>query len=97
MSEFYIRDCTFTEEQIANITQEQYIIQNLQKIPSFFYKYFPNTVDSDNGRNYSVEALESNTVFMQNPRLFDDPFDSLVLVDELTYATGIIKDFARLY
>lgn len=97
MSEFYIRDCPFTEEQIASITQEQYIIQNLQKIPSFFYKYFPNTVDSDNGRNYSVEALESNTVFMQNPRLFDDPFDSLVLVDELTYATGIIKDFARLY
>ena len=28
--------------------------------------------------------------------MFDDPFDSLVLVDELTYATGVIKGCARM-
>lgn len=45
------------------------------------YKYCPNTVDKDTNRNYSIENLINNTVYMQDFKKFDDSFDCAIDVD----------------
>lgn len=58
------------------------------------YKYFPN-VEKD-GKNYSLEALVNNTVFLQNPMFFDDPYDSTISIDESLLVRKRLKYYAQL-
>ncbi len=55
--------------------------------PLKLYKYFPNVLIEKDGEkvNYSVQALKNNTVFMQEPKEFDDPYDSDINLDYFTY------------
>ena len=62
-------------------------------MPLKLYKYFPNTMKeekNDDGqivlKNYSLEALESNTVFLSSPDQFDDVYDSDIYVPWPEYA-----------
>lgn len=96
MSEFYIRGRPYSAAEIAGLKQEDFVIQTINTIPKSLYKYFPNTINPDDGRNYSQEALENNTVFLQQPSLFDDPYDCTVLIDEQEFARYRIAYYAQL-
>lgn len=96
MSEFYIRGEPYSATEIANLAQEDFAIQMISTMPQSLYKYFPNTINQKDGRNYSQEALKNNTVFFQQPSLFDDPYDCTVLVDELEFARHRIAYYAQL-
>jgi hypothetical protein len=56
-------------------------------MPLKLYKYFPNTEKEESGEitNYSIQALKSNTVFMQSPCNFDDIYDSGIYIDFFEY------------
>ncbi|MBO5067667.1 MAG: hypothetical protein J6C62_04625, partial [Clostridia bacterium] len=49
------------------------------------FKYYPNTSkyiqEEKKERNYSFEALENNTIFLQDAENFDDCFDCAVDLD----------------
>ena len=96
MSEFYIRGKPYSATEIANLAQEDFAIQMISTMPQSLYKYFPNTINQKDGRNYSQEALKNNTVFLQQPSLFDDPYDCTVLVDEPEFARHRIAYYAQL-
>lgn len=96
MSEFYIRGRQYSSAEIKDLTWEKFAVSNIQTLPAGLYKYFPNTIDPETGRNYSQEALENNTVFLQQPSLFDDPYDCSILVDEQEFASCRIAYYARL-
>ena len=40
-------------------------------------KFFPDMRKSD-GRNYSEEALRNQTVYLADPKVFNDPFDCVI-------------------
>ena len=65
-------------------------------MPSSLYKYFSNTVSTKTQRNHSLDALENNTVYLQNPMLFDDPYDCTIVVDEQEFAFRRITYYAGL-
>lgn len=96
MPKFYIRGRAYSSNEIEHLTQDSFTLQKIQTMPQRLYKYFPNTIDSNNGRNYSLEALENNTVFLQHPSLFDDPYDCTILVDEQEFARHRLSYYARL-
>lgn len=96
MSEFYIRGIPYSSIEIKNLTQDDFTLQRVQAMPPSLYKYYPNTIDLESGRNYSQEALKSNTVYLQQPVLFDDPYDCTVLVDEKEFAQHRITHYAQL-
>ena len=50
-------------------------------VPGKLYKFFPNISDKETNINYSLKALEDNTVFLQSPYNFDDTFDSNISLD----------------
>ena len=46
-------------------------------------------------KNYSLEALESNTVFLSSPDQFDDVYDSDIYVPWPEYAFAMLKQYAQ--
>lgn len=96
MSEFYIRGTPYSATEIAVLKQEDFAVQTINTMPKSLYKYFTNTVNPEEGRNYSQEALEKNTVFLQQPSLFDDPYDCAALIDEQEFAHCRIAYYAKL-
>lgn len=96
MSEFYIQGVPYSFTEIERLAQDDFTLQRIQTMPSNLYKYFPNTIDLESGRNYSKEALENNTVYLQQPFLFDDPYDSTILIDEQEFAHRRIAYYARI-
>lgn len=63
--------------------------------PLKLFKYFPNIYNLEN-RNYSLEALQNNTVHLQNPLLFDDPYDSTLLIEPNIFAVKRIRYYAEI-
>ena len=98
MSTFYIRDTEQTEEQIEKLTKEELFDINIHNMRKSFFKYFPNTNKKVEGvnRNFSIEALENNTVFMSSPSSFDDPYDSNIFVDFNEFCLQRIRYYAEL-
>lgn len=96
MPKFYIRGREYSLSEIEHLTQDDFTLQRIQTMPQRLYKYFPNTIDPKSGRNYSLEALENNTVFLQHPSLFDDPYDCTILVDEQEFARHQLAYYAQL-
>ena len=86
----------FTKEQIESITRQDYILSRLNNQPTKLYKYFPNIVDQQTGRNFSVEALQKNTVYLQSPINFDDPYDSTICLDEYQFCIQRLKYYCDL-
>ena len=66
-------------------------------MPLKLYKYFSNKECMVNGRpiNYSTQALQNNTVYMQTPTEFDDVYDSEISVDYLEYERLRLIEYCR--
>ena len=98
MSVFFIRDVEQNEEQIANLTMAELFEINIHKMRKSFFKYFPNTTKRINkvNRNFSLEALENNTVFLSAPSSFDDPYDCNLFIDANVFALQRIRYYAEL-
>ena len=97
MSVFYIRDVQQTAEQIADLTQYKLFDINIHCMRKSFFKYFPNTITTDEDgkdRNYSIEALRNNTVFLSAPSGFDDPYDCNICIDWNEFAQKRIQYYA---
>lgn len=77
MSEFYIQGVPYSFAEIEKLAQDDFTLQRIQTMPSNLYKYFSNTIDLESGRNYSKEALENNTVYLQQPFVFLPPLNLL--------------------
>ena len=92
----YINGVAHLKKDVANTSWQKYIEFSLLQMPRKLYKFFPNTVDSNNGRNYSQEALTNNTVYLQSPILFDDPYDSTLCLDEVDFHMARLKYYADL-
>lgn len=94
MIQYYINNTQYSREHVQNLNWQDYLLKAYQKKPLKLYKYFPN-IEKD-GRNYSIEALKNNTVFLQSPILFDDPYDSTISIDENTLVLKRLYYYAKL-
>lgn len=75
-------------QKIEEMGFNEFSLQAQMYMPKKFYKYFPNKnlkTDDDSLINYSIQALENNTVYMQSPSNFDDIYDSDIFVDYVEY------------
>jgi hypothetical protein len=95
-NEFIIRNRVYTKEQIVNLTFEQWAIERISNMPQRLFKYYRNIVDEETKRNYSLEALENNTVYLQSPDKFDDIYDCSIVFDEHEFSFARLKYYAKL-
>ncbi len=98
MSIFYIKDQEYSEHQIKVLSQSDFLLKNIRTMPRHLFKYYPNKPKyPDSGNiNYSIEALENNTVYVQTPNKFDDPYDCNLYVENQEFALGRIRYWAQL-
>lgn len=77
----------FTMDQLDNTSEEEFAVFRMNHMPRKLYKYFPDlsTIQDAKEINYSREALVNNTVYLQTPEKFDDPYDSSIVVDEVEF------------
>lgn len=95
MSKYIINKKRYCEAEIASLSRTDFCLRYIQdEKPLKLYKYFPNTYKGE--RNYSIEALKNNTVHLQNPLLFDDPYDSSLFVEPDSFAMNRIEYYANL-
>ncbi|MDY4172526.1 MAG: DUF2971 domain-containing protein [Evtepia sp.] len=75
--------------EIQNMGYDEFSFHSKINMPPRFYRYYPNTeiTEKETGKiiNYSIQALENNTVFLQTPTAFDDPYDSGINIDYSEY------------
>lgn len=68
-------------------------------MPKKIYRYCPNPegTEETTGKivNYSMQALENNTVFMQTPIKFDDAYDSDLHMDYAGYEHFRLLEYCR--
>lgn len=91
---YIIRNQVYTQEQIRNLDRAEWAVRNITNMPKSLFKYFSNNVDIDTGRNYSLEALENNTVYLQSPDKFDDIYDCSIVFDEYEYSFARLRFYA---
>lgn len=76
-------------DEVQNMGYEKFSLYSKKIMPLRLYRYYPNleTVDKNTGKtaNYSIQALEENTVFLQTPTAFDDVYDSDINVEYSIY------------
>ena len=72
-------------EDVESAGYSRFLNYAIAKLPIKLYKYFPNFVDAKTGKNYSLEALKDNMVYMQSPQNFDDVYDSEISLDFYTF------------
>ena len=92
MEKYYINNQVYSLEEIQSLSLQDYLALSQKNKPMKLYKYFPNLVE--NGRNYSIEALENNSVYLQSPINFDDPYDATVSIDVEEFAMNRIEYYA---
>lgn len=85
-------------QDIEKMGFNEFSLQAQMYMPKKFYKYFPNKdfkTDDDSLINYSIQALENNTVYMQSPSNFDDIYDSDIFVDYVEYERLRLIDYCH--
>ncbi len=92
----------FLLEDIERMGSTEFGLRSKFSMPLKLYKYFPNKVGIDNDGNetkvnYSLQALETNQVYLNSPDLFDDVFDSDISISFDDYALFRLKRYARWY
>lgn len=78
-------------DKIEQMSIEQFANLEKPNMPTKFYKYYSNTLNLQDNRNYSIEALESNEVYLNKPSLFDDVFDSEISITLDEFEENMIK------
>ena len=70
-------------KEIQDMGYREFSYRAKCNMPMKLQKYFPNLSTEKDGEkvNYSIQALENNTVFMQTPSEFDDVYDSDINFD----------------
>lgn len=85
----------FNLAEIEKSGLNNFFIHAKNNMPKKLYKYFPNKWVNLPGKkkpiNYSLQALENNTVYLQSPDLFDDVYDSSINIDHMEYVTRRLK------
>lgn len=71
--------------EIQNMGYNEFSLRSKLNMPLQLYRYYPNIEDRDKNVNYSIQALENNTVFLQTPTAFDDVYDSDIHIDYSVY------------
>mgnify|MGYP000022762863 FL=1 len=75
--------------EIQNMGYDEFSFRSKINMPLRLYRYYPNKkdIDKETGEeiNYSIQALEHNTVFLQSPTAFDDVYDSDINIDYPAY------------
>ena len=74
---------------IQEMGYDEFALRSKMNMPSRLYKYYPDVASNEKTTgetvNYSLQALENNTVFLQTPTEFDDVYDSDIHIDYLEY------------
>lgn len=83
-------------ETINQMGLEEYASRSIYSLPAKFYKYFSDIGTIVNGEtvNYSIQSLETNTVYLSSPSDFDDVYDSEISVSWKEFADFRIKTYA---
>lgn len=92
---YIIRGQAFNQQQIQDMSLQDIIVNNVSNMPRYLYKYYRNIVDKETGENYSLLALENNTVYLQSPDEFDDIYDCSIVFDEQEYSFMRLKYYAH--
>lgn len=93
----------FVNGQIAKLADiekmgyDEFLTKCHLAMPLKLYKYFSNKecMVNDQPINYSIQALQNNTVYMQTPTEFDDVYDSEISVDYLEYEKLRLIEYCR--
>ncbi len=85
-SYYYVCGGRYTYKELDEMAWEEFGLRRHGSMPSKLYKYYSNKVID--GINYSKEALENNTVYLQEIKKFDDCYDCTLSIN--------IEEFARL-
>ena len=75
-----------------------YCTFGLLQLPQTLIKFFSNepiVLDDKTCHNYSLEALQNNTVHLSHPSVFNDPFDGTLKIDFETYCDKMLKAFVE--
>ncbi len=94
MSSYFINNQLYPKSFVMNMNADDFSGIISENFPQKLYKYFPNL--ESNCCNYSVQALENNTVYLQSPIYFDDPYDSLITIDKSEFMIRMIDFYAGL-
>lgn len=92
----FINGNPYSKNEIATITWLDYIQLAQRQMPKKLYKYFPNVLNINSNRNYSQEALQNNTVYLNTPLSFDDPYDSSLCLEEHELYIRRLQHYAEL-
>lgn len=86
-------------DEIQNMGYDEFSLRSKINMPLRLYRYYPNTKfqDKETGKkvNYSIQALENNTVFLQTPTEYDDVYDSDINIDYPEYEHLRLIEYCR--
>lgn len=85
--------------EIQNMGYDEFSLRSKINMPLRLYRYYPNKKnrDKETGEelNYSLQALENNTVFLQSPTAYDDVYDSDINIDYSEYEHLRLVEYCR--
>lgn len=85
-------------DEIENMGWKEFAMRSKYNMPPKLYKYFPNLITDKDGeqKNYSIQALRNNTVYLSSPTEFDDVYDSDVNLDLTEYEKHKLKYYCEI-
>lgn len=85
--------------EIQDMGYDEFSLRSKINMPLRLYRYYPNkrNRDKETGKeiNYSIQALENNTVFLQSPTAYDDIYDSDINIDYPEYECLRLIEYCR--
>lgn len=85
--------------EIQNMGYDEFSLRSKINMPLRLYRYYPNKKNRDRETgeelNYSLQALENNTVFLQSPTAYDDVYDSDINIDYSEYEHLRLVEYCR--
>lgn len=84
------------ESVFTHSSWAEYCSFGLLQLPQTLIKFFRNEpiiFSNKTCHNYSLEALQNNTIHLSYPSTFNDPFDGTLRISFDTYCKKIIMDF----
>ena len=85
--------------EVQKMGYDEFALHSKVNMPLRLYRYYPDIESKDKATgetvNYSIQALENNTVFLQTPTEFDDVYDSDIHIDYLTYEKLRLIEYCR--